>query len=172
MSKYRSGHGRNAPPKDVCRSLQLTSWPVTRTRVPALRTLPSTRNRHRVPANLLHFEKLALVTERGMSRDHAQAGTFERSVTMSSVIPSLKYSCSGSPLMFANGRPQCKDVDLSALIFSRPHPALERRHKSGLAPQYSSSAVRPDLGTSMIVVSRRDHERLRNRNATGRCETL
>src|SRR3972149_3618635 len=29
---------------------------------------------------------------------------FERAVMMSSVIPSLKYSCSGSPLMLTNGR--------------------------------------------------------------------
>ena len=30
--------------------------------------------------------------------------TFERSVIRSSVMPSAKYSCSGSPLMFWNGR--------------------------------------------------------------------
>ena len=29
--------------------------------------------------------------------------TFERSVIRSSVMPSLKYSCSASPLMFMNG---------------------------------------------------------------------
>ena len=34
------------------------------------------------------------------------AETLERSVMMSSLIPSLKYSCSGSPLMLANGRTQ------------------------------------------------------------------
>jgi len=32
------------------------------------------------------------------------ADTRPRSVMMSSVTPSLKYSCSGSPLMFTNGR--------------------------------------------------------------------
>src|SRR5207244_1920220 len=31
------------------------------------------------------------------------AETFDRSVVMSSLMPSLKYSCSGSPLMFWNG---------------------------------------------------------------------
>src|SRR5579863_8729418 len=34
------------------------------------------------------------------------ADTLPRSVMMSSVIPSLKYSCSGSPLMLLKGRTQ------------------------------------------------------------------
>ena len=36
----------------------------------------------------------------------ARAETFDRSVVMSSLMPSLKYSCSASPLMLANGRTQ------------------------------------------------------------------
>ena len=36
----------------------------------------------------------------------AKADTFDKSVVMSSLIPSLKYSCSGSPLMFWNGSTQ------------------------------------------------------------------
>src|SRR5439155_22530578 len=34
----------------------------------------------------------------------ARAEPFDKSVVMSSLIPSLKYSCSASPLMLANGR--------------------------------------------------------------------
>ena len=36
----------------------------------------------------------------------SSAETFDRSVVMSSLMPSLKYSCSASPLMFWNGRTQ------------------------------------------------------------------
>jgi hypothetical protein len=35
-----------------------------------------------------------------------KAETFDKSVMMSSLMPSLKYSCSGSPLMFTKGRTQ------------------------------------------------------------------
>src|SRR5579862_3587173 len=43
------------------------------------------------------------------------AETLPRSVMMSSVMPSLKYSCSGSPLMFANGRTQIATVGRRSL---------------------------------------------------------
>ena len=36
----------------------------------------------------------------------SSADTFDRSVVMSSLMPSLKYSCSASPLMFENGSTQ------------------------------------------------------------------
>src|SRR6516164_7197616 len=46
----------------------------------------------------------ALVGERGISGDHETAGRRERSVVRSSVMPSTKYSCSGSFDKFAKGR--------------------------------------------------------------------
>src|SRR5258708_943600 len=40
-----------------------------------------------------------------------KAETLERSVMMSSLIPSLKYSCCGSSLMLANGSTQMDSLD-------------------------------------------------------------
>ena len=54
--------------------------------------------------DFLHIHMLALVGVDGVARHHTQPDTFDRSVMMSSVMPSLKYSCSGSPLMLTNGR--------------------------------------------------------------------
>ena len=45
--------------------------------------------------------------ENAVARDTMDsADTLPRSVMMSSVMPSLKYSCSGSPLMLAKGSTQ------------------------------------------------------------------
>ena len=49
-------------------------------------------------------DRLALVVKeelRAMTKNH---GCRDRPVMMSSVRPSAKYSCSGSPLMFWNGK--------------------------------------------------------------------
>jgi hypothetical protein len=40
----------------------------------------------------------------------SSAETLDKSVVMSSLIPSLKYSCSGSPLMFWNGSTQTETI--------------------------------------------------------------
>ena len=58
----------------------------------------------RAPSRLPAPPRFALVGERRVPGDHEEPETFERSVMMSSVMPSLKYSCSGSPLMLLNGR--------------------------------------------------------------------
>ena len=41
---------------------------------------------------------------------------FDKSVIMSSEIPSLKYSCSGSPLMFANGKTAIEGLSGSCAV--------------------------------------------------------
>jgi hypothetical protein len=58
----------------------------------------------------------------------AKAETLLRSVMMSSVIPSLKYSCSGSPLMLAKGSTQ---------IETRAGPGAEA---DGAKPEISVTA--------------------------------
>ena len=55
------------------------------------------------------------------------AETFDRSVVMSSLMPSLKYSCSASPLMLAKGSTQTETR--SALGPSPPPPAVARSGK-------------------------------------------
>ena len=79
-----------------------------RTRPPALRTLPSsTWLTLSCARDLRHVDVLALERERACcARRPTSAETLLRSVMMSSVMPSLKYSCSGSPLMLANGSTQ------------------------------------------------------------------
>ena len=74
-----------------------------RTRVPALRTLPFEDVAHAEFApDLPHIDgrpvgeaELRAMTNSDRIRD--------RAVMMSSTMPSAKYSCSGSPLMFWNG---------------------------------------------------------------------
>ena len=53
---------------------------------------------------LLHLDRAALVGKGGVARNDLEARYLERSVMMSSVIPSEKYSWSGSPLMLVKGR--------------------------------------------------------------------
>ena len=82
-----------------------TSCAVMRTRFPARRTLPSTtypapsvrptsRTSTLCPRN--ENEEFRAITMSSLKRDN--------SVITSSVMPSLKYTCSGSPLMFSNGK--------------------------------------------------------------------
>ena len=54
--------------------------------------------------DLLHIDGLALVGEARIAGDHEQpADAADSAVMISSTMPSTKYSCSGSPLMFWNG---------------------------------------------------------------------
>ena len=66
------------------------------------------------------------------------ADTLPRSVMMSSVMPSEKYSCSGSPLMLANGSTQMLTSDL------RPPAAAGGAAFFGV-PSFASSALRRPL---------------------------
>ena len=83
------------------------SWALIRTRPPALRTLPSRMwltssfraiSRQSIDCPLKVKAVLRAITP--------SAEIFDRSVVMSSLIPSLKYSCSESPLMFWKGSTQ------------------------------------------------------------------
>lgn len=81
------------------------SWAVMRTRSPDFRTLPSTTWRTPSSSPILSGLTVTPLYE----NDELRAGTnrpeiFDRSVMMSSVMPSLKYSCSASPLMLTNGK--------------------------------------------------------------------
>ena len=62
----------------------------------------------------------------------ASAETLLRSVMMSSVMPSLKYSCSASPLMLANGSTQIDSFRgwsaLSSPAFAAPVSRTDREH--------------------------------------------
>src|SRR5258708_10253602 len=83
------------------------SWAVIRTRPPALRTLPSrTWLTPSWCATSLTFGDLPLKPKAVLRATTDRAETLERSVMMSSLIPSLKYSCCGSSLMLANGSTQ------------------------------------------------------------------
>src|ERR1700691_6410166 len=76
-----------------------------RTRCPALRTLPSSTwlaLSCRATSSTSTF--LPLNVKAVFLAATQSAEILLRSVMTSSVIPSEKYSCSGSPLMFANGR--------------------------------------------------------------------
>ena len=55
-------------------------------------------------ADLSHVNCATLVGEAGLRAMTNNPPTRERAVMISSTIPSAKYSCSGSPLMFVNGR--------------------------------------------------------------------
>ena len=89
-----------------CRPVEAsTSCPVIRSRFPAFRMPPfKDVPDAKLPSDLLHINGAALVGERRVSRDHEEPlGNRDSAVMMSSTMPSAKYSCSGSPLMFLNG---------------------------------------------------------------------
>src|SRR5271166_4244135 len=57
----------------------------------------------KLPPDLLHVDRLALVRKariRAMTKSQRMR---ESAVMISSAMPSAKYSCSGSPLILANG---------------------------------------------------------------------
>src|SRR5580658_2299765 len=87
------------------------SWAVMRKRLPDLRTLPSsTWLTPSWRATSLTFGDLPLKPKAVLRATTDKAETLERSVMMSSLIPSLKYSCSGSPHMLAKGRTQMEGL--------------------------------------------------------------
>ena len=53
--------------------------------------------------HLLHVDQLALVGEGGVAGDDKSHGSRAIAVVISSTMPSTKYSCSASPVMFWNG---------------------------------------------------------------------
>src|SRR3954454_24351359 len=57
-----------------------------------------------IPTHLRNIHCLILVDECRVARDDDNPETLDRSVMMSSLMPSLKYSWSTSRLMLANGR--------------------------------------------------------------------
>src|SRR4051812_42997525 len=68
------------------------------------------------------------------------ADTFDRSVMMSSLIPSLKYSCSGSPLMLRNGSTQTDSFFCgSAYVDSAALFCASDRHVLAMALRRSST---------------------------------
>src|SRR6478752_7556418 len=78
-----------------------------RTWLPALRTLPSsTWVTPSFFATSHTFTDCPLKVKAVLRAITSSAETFDKSVVMSSLIPSLKYSCSASPLMFWNGSTQ------------------------------------------------------------------
>src|SRR6476619_2474574 len=80
-----------------------TSCALIRTRPPALRTLPSsTCVALSSRATLGMSTCLSLYMNALLREITASAEILLRSVMTSSVMPSLKYSCSGSPLMLAD----------------------------------------------------------------------
>ena len=75
-----------------------------RTLSPTFRTLPSsTCDTLSALATSHTFTDRPLNVNAVLRAMTSSADTFDRSVVMSSQMPSLKYSCSGSPLMFWNG---------------------------------------------------------------------
>jgi hypothetical protein len=80
---------------------------------------------------------LAPLNENAMLRETIDnAETLPRSVMMSSVIPSEKYSCSGSPLMLANGSTQIATSGFFSTV------AAGAAGLRGGAPSFASSALR------------------------------
>ncbi|MHB8528134.1 MAG: hypothetical protein ACYC8V_01305 [Caulobacteraceae bacterium] len=78
-----------------------------RTRAPALRTLPSRTCETPSRAATSATPTLLPLKVKAVLRDTTErAETFDRSVMMSSLMPSEKYACSASPLMLANGSTQ------------------------------------------------------------------
>ena len=78
------------------------------------------------------------------------AETFDRSVMMSSVMPSAKYSCSGSPLMLANGSTAidgfrlCRGPGIVERAGCRVARLIRaRRRRPEPAARCSSASVRP-----------------------------
>ena len=66
----------------------------------------------------------------GVARDHRQSGDLAQSVMMSSVIPSEKYSCSGSPDILAKGRTAIDGVS----TLGSGLPALDRLAATSVLP--------------------------------------
>ena len=80
------------------------SWAVTRSLVSARRTLPSRTVRTRSCSPIVRMSCVAPLNANDEVRDATRSeATPESAFTISSVMPSLKYSLSGSALRFTNG---------------------------------------------------------------------
>lgn len=87
--------------RSVCASISCT---VTRTRSPTLRTLPSrTYSTSSSRATSWTFTALPLCTKAELREMTRGSRKRDSSVMMSSVRPSAKNSCSGSPLILTSG---------------------------------------------------------------------
>ena len=75
------------------------------------------------------IDRLTFEQESRVPRSDTQGGNLRRSVVISSLMPSLKYSCSASPLILWNGKTQTET--------SR----IERRGFSLLGPRSPASAA-------------------------------
>jgi hypothetical protein len=81
------------------------SWAVMRTRFPTLRTLPSSTEVTPSFSPICRTStSLPLKAKEEVREATWMPGTLARALMISSVIPSLKYSFSGSALMLARGR--------------------------------------------------------------------
>jgi hypothetical protein len=82
----------------------LTSWAVIRIRLPIFRTLPvSTEPTPSFSPTWAISTSLPLNAKQEVREATWSPGTLESAPMISSVIPSLKYSFSGSALMLASG---------------------------------------------------------------------
>src|SRR3990172_8698232 len=79
---------------------------------------------------------------------------FERAGMMSSVIPSLKYSCSGSPLMLTNGRTASEGGEPYPV-----HPHGLRDVLDGLLAEIL--VAKPDLALDLIIGRAREADAAR-----------
>ena len=69
----------------------------------------------------------------------------DRSVMMSSLMPSLKYSCSADPLMFSNGRTAIE----RSLAWASPTSDAGLSHSHSHAPKPDDSAMTAKLAAAM-----------------------
>ena len=133
------------------------SCAVIRTRLPARRTLPS--------STALTFELLAdrrggrrglaLERERRRARRDRSPGTCASALMISSVIPSLKYSFSGSALMFANGSTAIGRARCLANATATRTPGRSARPRSARSTR-SARSDRGQRGQQRAVDVRRD----------------
>ena len=79
------------------------SCPVTRTRLPPLRTAFEHVAHPQLSAHLLHIDGPTFIGETRVTSDYEQPRMRDNAVIISSTMPSAKYSCSGSPLKLSKG---------------------------------------------------------------------
>jgi hypothetical protein len=78
----------------------------------------------RFAADLPHVDRVALVREGRIAGDDEKPADAGERVMISSTMPSTKYSCSGSPLMFWNGRTAIDGLSGSGSAAAAPTRAL------------------------------------------------
>jgi hypothetical protein len=145
---------------------------VIRTRPPALRTLPSSTwltSNSRATSGTFTLRPLKVkAVLRAMT---PRAETFERSVMMSSLIPSLKYSCCGSSLMLANGRTQmlARCADRGRVGSGAAAACAPPRTRSAIE---SATFFQPALSMSPLQPARSAHWMRSNGIGSGAPSTL